>query len=226
MIAQPFTAPAPTDLPGHAAWQARKQLAFYLDLAFAKRDDVFLFHGLRLEHGGDAVRIDHVVLHRFGVTLIESGSVTGDLTLGPGGRLTRALPGASPETVPPPVERVRRQAQTLFDLLNAHRDELRRSKPFGDERFTVLVAIADRAAVRYEDTPPPEFRRADQINEAVHAHLHRQLGHRGFSPFVRFMKAARTETDAVRPFGGSELRALHGFLLAYHRALPSGANAG
>ncbi len=224
MIAKPFTTPPPPTARGHAAWQARQEMAFALDLAFVQHQDVFLFHGLRIEHDGRRHSIDHVVLHRYGLTLIESGSVTGGLTLSASGQFTRTHPIAGPKPIASPIDRVRRQARSLFGLLNAHRREVRRTKHLGDEHFTVLVAMADRSHIHYQDAPPPELIRAERVNSAVHAHVQHTPGTSSFASFIRFMRTARTSTLGLRQLKSAELSVLHGFMLAYHKPAPSTRN--
>jgi len=59
-----------------AGWNAEKQMAHYLDRAFKDRDDVHVFHDLRIEEKGEVAQIDHLVLEPFGFHIIESKSVT------------------------------------------------------------------------------------------------------------------------------------------------------
>jgi hypothetical protein len=65
-----------TDKFEQAGYRAESQLAFYLNREF-KDDPLFLvFNNLRFEKAGDACQIDHLVIHRYGMIIIESKSVT------------------------------------------------------------------------------------------------------------------------------------------------------
>ena len=55
--------------------EAERQMAFLLDRRFEDRDDVFVLHDLRIQKGKYAFQIDHLVVTRYGIALIESKSI-------------------------------------------------------------------------------------------------------------------------------------------------------
>ncbi|MDQ2732228.1 MAG: NERD domain-containing protein [Armatimonadota bacterium] len=69
----PFTSEDPLLKAGRTA---EEQMAFYLRRAFGDDPYILVFNSLRLEADGDAAQIDHLILHRHGMIIIESKSVT------------------------------------------------------------------------------------------------------------------------------------------------------
>jgi Nuclease-related domain len=62
---------------------AEKQMGFYLRRRFADDLDIRVFNDLRIERQGEIAQVDHVVLHKHGMVIIESKSVTGDVHINP-----------------------------------------------------------------------------------------------------------------------------------------------
>src|SRR5574340_855439 len=69
----------PTDRFEQAGTAAEEQMAFYLRRAFADAPDVFVINDLRLVEADDCAQIDHLVLHAFGMFIIESKSISGEV---------------------------------------------------------------------------------------------------------------------------------------------------
>lgn len=58
---------------GHAA---EKQLAFYLQRAFGGDDKITVLNGIRLKKRKDVCQVNHLVIHEYGMVIVESKSVT------------------------------------------------------------------------------------------------------------------------------------------------------
>jgi hypothetical protein len=50
---------------------------------------VLVFNDIRLQHDGEVVQIDHLVVHRHGMVVIESKSVSGEIHVLPDGQFVR-----------------------------------------------------------------------------------------------------------------------------------------
>ncbi len=50
---------------------AEEQMVYYLRRAFKEDKNVCVFNDLRLEQEQDAAQIDHLILHRYGITIVE-----------------------------------------------------------------------------------------------------------------------------------------------------------
>ena len=164
-----------------AGAKAEAQLAHYLDRAFADNPDVHLLHGLRLvdpqqpeREGAAAVcQIDHLVVHNWGMFIVESKSVTGTVVVRPDGSggddWERTSRDGRPEGMASPIKQAERQSDFLRRLLQRHRsDLLARHRGWGmrlvarwltgtDQRgfkyapIQLIVALSDSAVFRRED---------------------------------------------------------------------------
>ena len=85
MIAKPYEQKTThVELRQRAGAAAERQMAHYLDRKFSQDPDAHVLHGLRLENreqpeqdGSPGVcQIDHLIVHRSGMFIIESKSVT------------------------------------------------------------------------------------------------------------------------------------------------------
>ncbi|PZV19470.1 MAG: hypothetical protein DCF20_00165 [Pseudanabaena sp.] len=157
-----------------AGYIAESQLAFYLNREF-KDDPLFLvFNNLRLEKAGDACQIDHLVLHRYGMVIIESKSVTTRVEvneLGEWKRWFNAWQG-----MPSPILQAQRQGKFLKDYLEEHVETLLNKKLFGMQShfakmpIDVLVAISDSGIInRPKNDKLDIVCKADQISDKVKA---------------------------------------------------------
>ncbi len=158
-----------------AGYRAESQLAFYLKREF-QSDPLFLvFNNLRLEKAGDACQIDHLVLHRYGMIIIESKSVTTRVEVNELGEWKHWFNNAW-KGMPSPILQAQRQGKFLKDYLENNVEMLLNKKLFGNQsRFTkmpidVLVAISDSGVI---DRPKSDkldiVYKADQISDKVKA---------------------------------------------------------
>jgi hypothetical protein len=168
--------PPTADPLQRAGRRAEERMAFYLRRAFAdgRNNETFrVFNGLRLERDGDAAQIDHLVLHRYGVVLLESKSVTTEILVNEHGEWSRRFEGRE-RGMPSPILQAQRQARFLRLYLEAHAESLL-GKVFGvlQARFgtmpiDVLVAISDEGIIkRAEGAAFPEICKADQAPDRV-----------------------------------------------------------
>ncbi|MCY4488454.1 MAG: nuclease-related domain-containing protein [Deltaproteobacteria bacterium] len=92
MIAKPYKQQTvPTDPRLRAGVKAEGQMAHYLHRAFSNNPETHVLHGLRLEDrqqpeqdGSPGVcQTDHLIVHRWGMFIIESKSVTEEVGVRP-----------------------------------------------------------------------------------------------------------------------------------------------
>jgi len=218
MIAKDHVAPATQDRFQRAGDDAERQMAFYLKRAFADDPNVHVFHNLRLEDGGDAAQIDHLVLHRNGAILIESKSVTSSVHINERDEWSREWNGRW-NGMPSPVLQARRQADFLRKLLRARHEELLSKAVFGLVQrgfsmfvFDVVVAISDQGVVQCRG-PLQEVRKADQVVDRVRELIREQIGLA--SPLSKDPRAKEWGMT-LRP---EEFTRTSAFLRASHRGL-------
>lgn len=164
-----------TDPLSQAGFRAESQLAFYLKRDF-KDDPLFLiFNNLRFEKAGDACQIDHLVLHRYGMIIIESKSVTTRVEVNELGEWKRWFNNAW-QGMPSPILQAQRQGKFIKDYLEANVETLLNKKLFGSQsHFTkmpidVLVAISDSGIINRPKSDKLDIVcKADQISDKVKA---------------------------------------------------------
>lgn len=159
--------------------KAEKQMAYYLDRAFGQREDVFVINDLRLANDyGMATQIDHLVLSKYGITLIESKSVYGKITVNSQGEWSRTY-GKQEKGVDSPILQVKRQKKFLYEYFKNNIDFQYKRKlkfmgnfNFDDIGVSTLVAISETGIVeRIGKSADKEtsgvLLKADQIVDAI-----------------------------------------------------------
>jgi len=210
MIAKAFVSVPGQDRFQRAGDAAERQMAHYLDRAFAQRPDVQVFHNVRVQHGKDVAQIDHLVLHAHGLVIIESKSVTTRVRINARGEWSREYAGKW-SGMPSPELQGRRQADLLLKLLDAHAAQLIGTllgvqKRFGAFRADVLVAVSDGGLIE-RATDHANVHKADQIPQRV-SDLMRDR--RGRNSVLHFWEAGLSLSEP-------EVAAVTRFLKARHR---------
>lgn len=134
---------------------AERQMAHYLNRGFREDDEVFVLHGLRLkdrdqpeQDGSPGVcQIDHLVVHRLGLFIVESKSVTEEVRItsdGSGGdEWTRRYRGKE-AGIPSPIQQAQRQSDFLRAFLQRHREDLLGKMPLGMRTIAKVAKGTDQ----------------------------------------------------------------------------------
>ena len=121
---------------------AENQMAHYLHREFKDDPEVYILHSLRIEDSDQpeqdgsigVCQIDHLVVHRWGMFIIESKSVTQEVQVGhdgsDGDEWSR-VNGTRKTGMPSPIQQARRQSEFLRAFLQRHRTELVGRMPLG-----------------------------------------------------------------------------------------------
>lgn len=192
----------------HAGTAAEKQIAHYLHRNFANDSEVHVLHGLRLEDekqreqdGSPGVcQIDHLIVHCWGMFIVESKSVTEEVRVRPDGsggdEWSRMYHGRE-KGMPSPIRQAERQSEFLRTILRRSREELLGRMPFGlrtlatvlngtDHRgfgalpIQLIVAISDHGRIQrldgWKERRKP-FRvfvtKADEVPDKIKTELER-----------------------------------------------------
>ena len=206
-----------TDKFAIAGAKAEKQMAFYLKRAFVDTPDLMVFNDLRIKDGtGDFAQIDHLVLHRHGIIIIESKSVSTSVTVNRRGEWNRDWKGQE-KGMPSPIEQAKRQIDLLRRELQANRETLRNKKlgiiqgGFISCPFEILVAISDDGTIKRE-MEMPEVVKADQVPDRIRDIVKR---HKKAASFFS-SKEDRNGKDGMYSFADEEMTAISSFLLGSH----------
>ncbi|MCA9125167.1 MAG: NERD domain-containing protein [Planctomycetales bacterium] len=224
MILKEKSSLSPTDKFGQAGYQAEMQMAFYLRRAFGELPDVYVFNDLRFVRNGEVAQIDHLVLHRFGLVLIESKSVTGTIEVNRQLEFVRTF-GRNRSGMKSPITQVEMQKELLQALLNDHKEQLRRKvmmgmvqAQFSDERFKTFVAISDKGEIKRRGCDPPQLVKADRVTAEIQQIIDRHTKASGFGGIMRQVLADKKtakelEQNLLRAFTNDEMNEITAFLL-------------
>jgi Nuclease-related domain len=165
----PFT---PKDKFEKAGRDAEEQLAFYLRRAFVEDKDILVFNNLRFEHSHDVAQIDHLILHKYGMIIIESKSVTSKVEINEREEWVRLF-GNTSKGMPSPIQQAKRQGEFLKSYLNQFAPVLldrivMLQKYFGGMPIDYIVSISDSGIIkRSKSDSLEEVLKADQVPDRV-----------------------------------------------------------
>lgn len=173
-------APVPmTNRFEEAGQAAEEQMAFYLRRAFGDSPDVFVINDLRLTDGDDAAQIDHLIVHPFGMFIVESKSISGEVVVNAHDEWVRVW-GGKRQGMHSPIQQARLQGAFLRKALQNSKDRLRDKRLFGKLQpgfsscpIDICVAISDRGIIRRDRTDPPEVCKADRVCSRIQTEIDR-----------------------------------------------------
>jgi hypothetical protein len=162
------------DKRGEAGRRAEEQMAFYLREAFRRDETVKIFNDLSFDDDGIKHQIDHLVLHRRTLIIVESKSVTTEVAVNKRGEWTRLWYGRW-NGMASPVEQAKRQAAALRQHLNHRSQQLSQSGKKDrllDLPIAAFVAISDQGRWSSDGiTSPLPVYKADLISDAIRAEI-------------------------------------------------------
>ena len=167
-----------------------------------------LLNDLRLESGGKVAWLDHLIIHRFGIVLIESRTCA-LRTQCDGGLWFRQDEGAWRE-VPSPTQRLERDANMLRGMLAQAESFLfeRQRQVVKRLRVDAYVSVAKGVTFAPEVTALASVVRAEELSEVLHARLLTYVEREWLAPLGEEIKLEQGEIERTGRF-----------LLAQHRGL-------
>ncbi|MGB4811533.1 MAG: nuclease-related domain-containing protein [Methylophilaceae bacterium] len=161
-----------TDPKLKAGEDAEKQMAFYLGRVFGKEKDCFVLNDLRITHKDDTAQVDHLIITRFGLFIIESKSVHGEISVNKHKEWTRTYMNKS-QGMASPILQAEAQGRVLKDFIRENRELLLGKMLFGTTQkgfkfcpVFIYVAISDTGIIERK-TDIPELLKADQVSQAI-----------------------------------------------------------
>lgn len=147
-----------------AGRKAEEKMAFYLRRFFGSSHDVDVLNYLRIDLNGEVAQMDHLVLHPFGLLIVESKSVSDGVQITDDGQWMRWF-NRKPSGMPSPVTQAQLQGKLLKELL----EKTVKQKGFFDQiRIDVLVAISDSGTITWPKSGAlPEVCKADQVPDRI-----------------------------------------------------------
>ena len=173
MILKPYVDREERDPRRSAGRRAERQMAHYLDRQFREHTRLHVLHDIRIEHGGEVAQMDHLVVHGFGVAIVESKSVSTSVRINAEGEWERRW-DRSWRGMADPILQGERQGLVLQRLLASRHAELL-DKVLGVFQGTframaldVFAAISDDGTIqRAKRGQAPRAMKADAIPRAI-----------------------------------------------------------
>lgn len=161
----PFVAQDKYDKSGR---NAEVQMAHYLLRFFGKSDAVDVLNGIRIEQDSEIAQMDHVILHPYGLLIVESKSVAGSVQITDDGQWMRWSPKyKKPFGMRSPITQAQMQCALLKELLT---ERVKAKGAFDNVRFDIIVAISDGGTIQWPSSGAiAEVCKADQVPGKVQA---------------------------------------------------------
>lgn len=179
--------------------QGEKNAAYYLNLEFARSENVALIHDLRLKHNEQVAQIDHLTINRMGMfCLLETKHFNGRLKINAQGEFSVQYRHTT-QGIPSPLEQSRRHEKVLqywLQTLDIH-------ARIGQElHFSHAVLCNPKQEI---ERPPPEvFDSSAVMKYDMYVTWRRQMDDRllgsvaGLMSAVLQMRSAQTVHDWAR----------------------------
>ena len=149
---------SPTTSPTLKAGQKQEQdVAFFLRRHFKDDKSVLVFNDIKLTHNEETAQIDHLVLYPYGFVLIESKSITGEVSVNKQEEWSRSYNNQW-RGMPSPIKQVELQQKLLKELLYERRAEildtfLLMQQGFGGRCWDNICAVSSNAIINRDQMP-------------------------------------------------------------------------
>ncbi len=142
-------------------YKSEQENAYYLNFSFEDSKRSILLHDIRLEHNGKTAQFDHILISPFEITILESKSFKGILTINQDNSLLIKY-GNKMETCPNPIEQNNRHKKVLNDFINDYFNVPLRLKMLGGIKIEHKVLIHPNTTITNKKLPE-NFVRSDSF---------------------------------------------------------------
>jgi len=147
-----------------AGYEAEKENAFYLSARLSEDKKLLLINDIRIKHNGLVAQIDHIIISRQGIEILESKSSRGTMTINLDGSIIVKNRNGNTITLPNPLEQAYRQAEILKSFLRSKELLPKRSKLFGGTELNIRSGVLiNPKTTLTNQTLPDGFYRADSF---------------------------------------------------------------
>jgi hypothetical protein len=179
---------------------AQDRMAYHLRRFFGKSEEIDVLNYLRVGSGNTVAHVDHLVLHPYGLLVVERENLVDKVQVKDDGQWLRWRNDTSSE-MRSPITRAYLRALSLKAFLDKN---VKQKGFFEGVELDILVAVPDTSVIQWPSMGPlAEVCNADQVYERVNQ---------------RVMQCRRVATTAGL-LTSSERRRLAEFLRSLHRPL-------
>lgn len=182
-----------------AARIAQDRMAYHLRRYFGKSEEIDVLNHLRVRSGGAMAHVEHLMLHPYGLLVVERENLQGHVAVQDDGQWLRLQGDGSRTEMRSPITRAYLRALSLKALL----DQNVKQKGFFDGlELDILVAVPDGARIDWpRQGPLAEVCCFEQVHERIKQ---------------RVMQC-RHAASASGPLNAAERQRLAMFLRSLHR---------
>jgi len=181
--------------------KAQEQMAYYLTRAFGASDEVDVINGLVLRSGDIRSQMHHLVIHPYGLMLIENVSVRGSIHIEADWQWTNMHRGVA-KPMRSPVTEAKMHALALESFLDK---KVKQKSFFHSLELDVLVAVPDMRGIHWPlGGPFLEVCNADQAPTRV----------------MDRVSHCRNKSEKPGKLTQEQRRRLAEFLVASHKIVP------
>jgi hypothetical protein len=114
----------PASTPTSSAGQKQElDVAFYLRRAFKDHEQIYVINDFKFTHNDETAQIDHLIVYKYGFILIESKSITGEVSVNKEGEWSRSYNGKW-FGIPSPIKQVELQQKLLRKMLSDNKKQI------------------------------------------------------------------------------------------------------
>jgi hypothetical protein len=147
-------------------YEAEKQNAYYIDFYLNDSKNIVVLHDIRIQHNGQTAQIDHMLISRFGIELLESKSFTGETTINDDLSITVKYNGKN-KSFENPIEQSKRHAKILHEFINKNFNLGKRIEILGGFPIDNIVLLNPKTTITNKKLPQGFFRADSYISKRV-----------------------------------------------------------
>jgi len=147
-------------------YEAEKQNAYYIDFYLKDSKNIIVLHDIRIEYNGQTAQIDHMLISRFGIELLESKSFIGETTINDDLSITVKYNGKN-KSFENPIEQSKRHAKILHEFINENFDLGKRVEILGGFQIENIVLLNPKTTITNKKLPRGFFRADSYISKRL-----------------------------------------------------------
>lgn len=141
-----------------AGQKQEQDVAFFLRREFKNHPQVFVINDFKFLFNNETAQIDHLIVYPYGFIIVESKSITGEVTVNELGEWTRSSNGKW-SGMPSPIKQAELQQKLLREFLHHHRAKIMsklfgiKQQSFGKRCWNNLCAVSSNSIIDRKSIP-------------------------------------------------------------------------
>ncbi|MGK0448245.1 MAG: hypothetical protein ACJA2M_002031 [Polaribacter sp.] len=133
-------------------------VAFYLRREFKDHPQVFIINDYKFSFNNETAQIDHLIIYPYGFILVESKSISGEVTVNEFSEWSRSSKGKW-TGMPSPIKQVELQQKLLREFLFHHRADILnkifglKQQSFGKRSWNNICAVSSNSIIERNAIP-------------------------------------------------------------------------